>query len=100
MQKLSEVASMENRVLIDEVNRLNQDLKNEHDALKVNGYIDRFETLLKEAKAKWPNVGRLGIIPRPRRVGSNEPELEAETQMGILKAAAGQLSIMVGRKAA
>lgn len=91
---------MENRVLIDEVNKLNQDLKNEHDASKVNGYIDRFETLLKEVKTKWPNVGRLGTIPRPRRVGANEPELEAETQMGILKSAAGQLSIMVGRKAA
>ncbi|MCL6471862.1 MAG: hypothetical protein K6T91_03520 [Firmicutes bacterium] len=91
---------MENEQLIDEVNKLNEELRNEHDASKVNKYIDRFEGLLKEAKAKWPNIGRLGIIPRPRKVGSNEPEIEAETQMGILKAAAGQLSIMVNRKAA
>ena len=91
---------MENKGLIEEVNKLNEDLKNEHDARKVNAYIDRFESLLNEAKAKWPNVGRLGIIPRPRRVGMNEPEVEATTQMGILKSAAGQLSIMVGRKAA
>ena len=91
---------MEDKRLIEEINRLNEDLKNEHDASKVNGYIDRFEELLNQAKAKWPNVGRLGIIPRPRRVGFNEPEIEATTQMGILKSGAGQLSIMVNRKAA
>lgn len=91
---------MEDKRLIEEVNKLNEDLNNEHDASKVNAYIDRFEILLKEAKAKWPNVGRLGIIPRPRRIGYNEPEIEATTQMGILKSGAGQLSIMVNRKAA
>jgi len=90
---------MEDKQLIDEVNKLNEDLKNEHDAMKVNAYIDRFEALLREAKAKWPNVGRFGIIPRPRRIGFNEAEIEATTQMGILKSGAGQLSIMVNRKA-
>ncbi|MDI6716427.1 MAG: hypothetical protein QME63_05740 [Actinomycetota bacterium] len=91
---------MENRALIDKIEKLNEDLKNEHDATKVNRYIERFEPLLKEAKLKWPNIGRFGIIPRPRMVGSEEPEIEAETQMGILKSAAGQLSIMVRRKIA
>lgn len=91
---------MEFNQLVGEIERLNQDLKGEHDPEKVNAYIDRFEKLLNEAKAKWPNIGRLGIIPRPRRVGVNEPELEAVTQMGILKSAAGQLSIMIHRKAA
>lgn len=95
-----EVLKLENRQLITEVNRLNEELRNEHDVSRVNEYIDRFERLLLEAKVKWPNIGRLGIIPRPRKVGSNEPEIEAETQMGILKAAARQLGIMVGRKAA
>jgi hypothetical protein len=91
---------VEDKELIEEVNKLNDDLKKEHDASKVNNYIDRFERLLNEAKARWPNIGRLGIIPRPRRVGFNEPEIEATTQMGILKSGAGQLSIMVNRKAA
>lgn len=91
---------MEFNQLIGEVERLNQDLKSEHDPKKLNAYVDRFEVLLNEAKAKWPNIGRLGIIPRPRRVGVNEPEIAAVTQMGILKSAVGQLSIMVHRKAA
>jgi len=84
--------------LIDEVNKLNEELENEHNPNKVNAYIDRFERFLKEAKAKWPNVGRLGIIPRPRHVGTNESELEEETQMGILKSAVEQLALMVNRK--
>ncbi len=91
--------AMENKQLIDEINRLNEDLRNEHDPNTLNAYIDRHERLLKEAKAKWPNVGRLGIIPIPRKVGDNEPEMARETQMGILKSAAGQLGIMVNRKA-
>ncbi len=91
---------MENKQVINEVNKLNEDLRNKHDASRVNDYIDRFEGLLREAKAKWPNVGRLGIIPKPRKVGSNEPEIEEETQMGILKSAVEQLAIMVNRKAA
>ncbi|MHB8841369.1 MAG: hypothetical protein ACYC56_06230 [Candidatus Aquicultor sp.] len=90
---------MENKQLIDEINKLNEDLRNEHDPTTLNTYIDRYEGLLKEAKAKWPNVGRLGIIPTSRRVGDNEPEMARETQMGILKSAAGQLAIMVNRKA-
>ncbi|HEY3373492.1 MAG TPA: hypothetical protein VGK02_00305 [Candidatus Aquicultor sp.] len=90
---------MEAQQLIDEVRKLNQDLHNEHNSRTVNSYIDRFSQLLNEAKAKWPNVGRLGIIPRPRKVGSNAPKIEADTQMGILKSAAEQLDMMVDRKA-
>ncbi len=91
--------AMENKQLIDEINKLNEDLRNEHDPSTLNAHIDRYERLLKEAKAKWPNVGRLGIIPIPRRAGNNEPGMVRETQMGILKSAAGQLAIMVNRKA-
>lgn len=91
--------AMEDNQLIDEINKLNQDLRDEPDPTTLNSYIDRYEKLLKEAKVKWPNVGRLGIIPTPRKVGDNEPEMAEETQMGILKSAAGQLSIMVNRKA-
>lgn len=91
---------MEDKQVINEINKLNEDLRNEHDASKVNDYIDRFDSLLREAKSRWPNVGRLGIVPRPRRVGSNEPEIESETQMGILKSAVEQLAIMINRKVA
>lgn len=94
------VIIMEDRTLIEEIEKLDNELHNEHDAATVNTYIDRFERLLGEAKAKWPNIGRLTIIPRARRVGENEAHTEATTQMGILKSGVSQLHIMARRKAA
>lgn len=89
---------MEDKQLIEEVHKLNQDLHDEHDISKLNDHIDRFERLLNEAKDKWRNIGRLTIIPRPRKIAPHEGEAEGHTQMGMLKSAAGQLEMMVNRK--